>query len=134
VALILLATTFTAIFLALYANFNELIVSSRLYILGATLTMICVNVFPPKLSYNNLVNLDSLYGTGSLLFFLLFSDRFYMTLPRVVSDWLMLFNSMRCALFICSDLLIFSEPAKSHRFTFDLLSTPFNALLDSIIN
>lgn len=94
-----------------------------------------VIVFPPKLSYNNLVILDSLYGIGNLYFYFLFDAKFYITLPNVVNDKLIFFNSKKCALFKLSYLLIFSDPARSHKFIFDFYNFPFlSILLVSIFN
>ena len=47
---------------ALSANFNVDIVSSIKSIVGETLAIRQVLVFPPRESYNSLVNLDSLKG------------------------------------------------------------------------
>lgn len=51
-------------------------------------------------------------------------DRLYMTFPRVVKDWLMFLNSLKCSLFIYSLLLTFYEPAKSQRFNLAFLNIP----------
>lgn len=48
--------------------------------------------------------------------FLDFDESEAITLPRVVRDWLMLLSSSRWLVCICYILLIFYEPARSHRF------------------
>jgi hypothetical protein len=66
-------------------------VSSILLIEGDILPTINVKVFPVKESCNNLVNLD--YLKEATLFVLL--DKLAITLPSVVKDWFIFFNSLK---------------------------------------
>lgn len=47
-----------------------------------------------------------------------------MTFPKVVNDLLIDFNSFKWATEISSFLFIFSDPAKSHKYIFPLVSLP----------
>lgn len=126
--------TLISMFLALWANFSEFAVSSIFTILQDTFTIMCVRDCYNE-SCNNLVIFDSLNGIGNFYEFFELWDKLYITLPNVVKLWLILLNSCICALSILSILLIFSDPAKSHRFIFALNSAPpISALLLSMIN
>lgn len=60
----------------------------------------------------------------SACYFRHYLQRDEITFPKVVSERLIVLSSNKCFAFISSSLLIFSDPAKSHRFSFALLSIP----------
>lgn len=138
-------------YFALSANLSVEIDSSLFSAIGETVAMRHVFVFPPSESCNNLVSLESLYGTwwvpivlmfiyarkllvpeksdefilrDRLFWFLWFLERDEMTLPSVVKDKLIVLSSYICDLSISSSLFTFSDPARSQRFSFALLIMP----------
>jgi hypothetical protein len=98
---------------ALYTNFSVFIVSSRFFIDGEMFPTIKVKVFPESESWSSRVSFDYRKGATDLFFNV---ERLAITLPRVVKDWFIFFNYLKWSLFIVSLLLIFYEPAKSHKF------------------
>ena len=71
-----------------------------------------VNVLLVRESCSRRVSFDSRKGATAFPLPLLSEA---MTLPRVVRDWLIFLSSLKWASDMLSDLLIFSEPAKSHK-------------------
>lgn len=88
------------------------IVSSILFDDGEIFPTINVYVFPVKDYWSNLVSFDS--RNAATIF--VFEDNEAITLPNVVSDWLIFFSYWKCSVPIVSPLFIFYEPAKSHKF------------------
>ena len=76
--------------LARFAKFKVLILSFILSELGLTFATITVLLFPPSESRNRKVILELRYGMCSCLP----SDRILMTVPRLVSERLMLLASL----------------------------------------
>lgn len=72
-----------------------------------------------RLSWRIRVSLDSRKGIGILTSLL----RLWMTLPRVVRERFIFRSSLKCPPAITSPLLIFSEPARSHKFILALFKT-----------
>lgn len=70
-------------------------------------------MLPPKESYSNLVNLESLYG----ICWLLPSTKAEITLPSALKDKLILLASFNLSP-VAYVLLYLSDPAKSTRFNF----------------
>ena len=95
---------------ALCAYLSVLRVSSKETKAGLMQAIIYVWVLPPRESFNNLVNLESLYGTNAPFFVV--SARMFMQLPNARRDLLMFAPSYSLSpLFSVTAAL--SEPAKS---------------------
>lgn len=105
------------IFLALLAYLNVESVSSKLSSEGEIAQIMAVQEFPPSAFLKMKVSLESRYGTNCLSFsFLLqFSAKISMTLPRVVSDWLIFAVSLSLSLESTPVFATHSLPARSTR-------------------
>lgn len=78
--------------------------------------IITVFVFPPKLSFSNLVSFESLYGIKVLLFFFL-SVREFIQFPRA-SRLLFIFEPSNIPFYYLSEVT-FSDPARSINVNFE---------------
>lgn len=82
-----------------------------------------VLVFPPSESSSNLVRTLSRYG--AMIFFQVFLASDWTTFPSVLRLRLILLCSYICCSFKISSVMIFSDPARSHRFSLARVNLPF---------
>jgi hypothetical protein len=106
----LFGSTLILIFLALFAYFRVLIVSSFDLLAGLIVATIIVLQFPPKESFNILVSLLSLKGTKNP--FLVLSPNALMQLAKANNEVLILAPSLNL-IPLFSVTVPLSEPAKS---------------------
>lgn len=114
--------------MALSTNLSVLIVSSIFLEEGERLPKMKVYVFPVRDYCSNLVSLDYLKAATAFLSPL---ERAKMTFPKVVRDRLIFLSYLSCTSVMAYFLLIFYDPAKSHRFNRPFKKEPF---LSSIYN
>ena len=104
--------------LARWPNLRDVTVSASLYKDGEILTIRLVKAFPPKLSWSNRVNFESLYG---MWFFP--SLRAWITLPKADKLVLILIASFSCLPSV-PVFDIFSLPARSITVSLALFAYP----------
>ena len=124
----LLVIALVLIFLALLAYFRLLIVSSNCEEAGEILLIITVLQLPPKLSFSNLVNFESLYGTKKPFLFL--SPSALMQLAKASNDLLILAPSISLIPRFSVTVPLY-EPAKSIS---DNFPVRVSTLMDLVLN
>jgi len=113
--------TLSVMWLARSTNFKVLIVSSIFLAEGDKFPKIKVKVLPVRDYWRSRVNFDYLNAPAAFLSPL---DSAKITFPKVVKERLIFFNSFNCSSPIAYFLLIFSDPAKSHKLSLPLRKVP----------